>query len=376
MSVTENPMSLLSFDQNPSVEGFPNFKGYVTPSNMPISLPSAIPTSFQSVPTSLPTSSSRALFSPPSYRDSNLYGGKQVSSNVALAGLPIIHILNQQALPRSQWVGSGNTIPQIPGPEPEGLTVHKVLMIIAIIIVILIVIWVVSLFFKDAKRGQKATTGGSKIQKPASSTTPLTSLTKVEPEPSPPKPVGAFSRLLRPTVQTGTTTASVGSSTTQSTVNGVTTEVKDEIETFTSEAGNLLRTGASDGSKMLGMINADGTAFLAAGTSDASQLLSTITADSNALLSAGASDASQLLSAMTADASTLLTTATALSKDIGSTNIVTDVTQLVNNVKSGNASSITSSATNVLGDLSKISTQLATGSKAATTNSTPPSSSS
>ena len=344
MSVTENPTSLLSFDQVPSVEGVPSFRGYVTPSSIPISLPSAVLPSFQSVPTSLPTSSSRALISPPSYRDSNLYGGKQLSSNVSLAGLPIIHILNQQALPRSQWVGSGNTIPQIPGQQPEGITVHKVLMIIAIIIVILIVIWVVSLFFKDSKRGQKAITGGSKIQKSASSTTPLPASKKVEPEPSPSKPVGAFSRLLRPTTQTGTTTASVGASTLRSSLNRVADEAKDEIESLTSEGSSLLRTG----------------------TSDASQLLTTVTADANTLLTAGASDASQLLSTVTADANTLLTTATALSKDIGSTNIVSDVTQLVNNVKSGNTSSITASATNVLGDLSKISTQLAATSKAGT----------
>ena len=363
MSVTETPTSLLSFDQTPSIEGLPSFKGYVTPSSMPLSLPSAVPTSFQSVPTSLPTSSSRALMSPPSYRDSNLYGGNQTNSNASLAGLPIIHILNQQALPRSQWVGSGNTIPPIPGQNPEGITVHKVFMIIAIIIVILIVIWVVSLFFKDSKRGQKTTSGASKIQKPTPSPTPSLSSKKVEPEPFPPKPVGAFSRLLRPTVQTGTMTTSVGSSTLRSGLSNITEEAKEEIETFASEAGTLLRTGASDASNVLKTINADGTAFLATATSDASRLLSNITADSNALLSAGASDASKLLSAMTADASTLLTTATTLSKDVGSTNIVSDVTQLVNNVKSGNTSNITTSATNVLSDLSKISTQLAATSK-------------
>ena len=366
MSVTENPTSLLSFDQTSNVESVPNFKSYVTPSNMPLSLPSAIATSFQSIPTSLPTSSSRVLISSPSYRDSNLYGGKQLSSNVSLAGLPIIHILNQQPLPRSQWVGSGNTVPQIPGQDPEGITVHKVLMIIAIIIVILIVIWVVSLFFKDSKRGQKAVTGASKIQKPTSSPTSSPALPKVGPEPSPPKRVEAFSRLLRPTAQTGATTASVGASTLQSSFNRVADEAKDEIESLTSEAGSLLRTGASDASNMLSTIETDGTAFLAAGTRDASQLLSTMTADTNTLLTAGASDASQLLSTVTADANTLLTTATSLSKDIGSTNIVSDVTQLVNNVKSGNASSITTSATNVLGDLSKISTQLAATSKKGT----------
>jgi hypothetical protein len=365
MSVTENPTSLLSFDQTPSFEGVPNFKGYVTPSSMPISLPSAIPTSFQPVPTSLPTSS-RALMFPPSYRDSNLYGGKQLSSNASLAGLPIIHILNQQALPRSQWVGSGDTVPQIPGQTPEGITVHKVLMIIAIIIVILIVIWVVSLFFKDSKRGQKAITGGSKIQKPASSTTPLPAPKKVEPEPSPSKPVGAFSRLLRPTAQTGTTTASVGASTLRSNLNRFADEAKDEIESLTSEAGSLIRTGASDASQILRTLDTEGNALLTTGFSEGGQVWSTMAADANTLLTTGASDASQLLSTVTADANTLLTTATALSKDIGSTNIVSDVTQLVNNVKSGNTSSITSSATNVLGDLSKISTQLAATSKAGT----------
>lgn len=172
MSAIENPLSLLSFDQPLSIVAVPIVPSYATANKIPVPLADGIASSFKSpnavLPNSLASIVSNGMTPPPSYRESSLYAAGS-DPGVNAQGLPIIHILSKQPLPRSQWVGTSHVAsPPISDLKPflsEGVSWKKILIVLLIIFLVVVIILVIRLLYKDSKRCEKATTLGTSRNK-------------------------------------------------------------------------------------------------------------------------------------------------------------------------------------------------------------------
>jgi hypothetical protein len=172
MSAIENPLSLLSFDQPSSIVAVPIVPSYATANKIPVPLGDGITSSFKSpnavLPNSLASIVSNGMTPPPSYRESSLYAAGS-DPNVNAQGLPIIHILSKQPLPRSQWVGTSHVAsPPISDLKPflsEGVSWKKILIVLLIIFLVVVIILGIHLLYRDSKRCDKATTLGTSRNK-------------------------------------------------------------------------------------------------------------------------------------------------------------------------------------------------------------------
>ena len=172
MSAIENPLSLLSFDQPSSIVAVPIVPSYATANKIPVPLVDGIASSFKSpnvaLPNSLASIVSNGMTPPPSYRESSLYaaGG---DPGLNPQGLPIIHILSKQPLPRSQWVGTSHVAsPPITDLKPflsEGINWKKIVIVLLIILMVFFIVFVLHLLWRDSKRCNKATTLGTSRNK-------------------------------------------------------------------------------------------------------------------------------------------------------------------------------------------------------------------
>ena len=189
MSAIENPLSLLSFDQPSSIIAVPSVPSYATANKIPVPLADGIASSFQSPnavpPNSLASIISNGMTPPPSYRESSLYAAGS-DPGVNAQGLPIIHILSKQPLPRSQWVGTSHVASHpISDLKPflsEGINWKKILIVVLIIFLLFFIIFVIRLVYKDSKRCAKATTLGTSLNK---SKLPVTAKTETSGSPTP-----------------------------------------------------------------------------------------------------------------------------------------------------------------------------------------------
>ena len=172
MSAIENPLSLLSFDQPSSIAAVPIVPSYATANKIPVPLVDGIASSFKSpnvaLPNSLASIVNNGMTPPPSYHESSLYaaGG---DPGLNAQGLPIIHILSKQPLPRSQWVGTSH-VSSLPITDlkpflSDGVNWKKIVIVLLIILMVFFIIFVLHLLWRDSKRCNKATTLGTSRNK-------------------------------------------------------------------------------------------------------------------------------------------------------------------------------------------------------------------
>lgn len=197
MSAIENPLSLLSFDQPESVKAYPIVPSYATANKIPVPLVDGI-TSSLSLDAVLPNSF--RLTPPPSYRESSFSAGTDPGRNTQ--GLPIIHIINKQPLPRSQWVRTpetGNPVSDLKPLLSIGVNWQKIIIVLFIICLILFIIFIVGLLCKDSKRCNGATALGTSRSR-SKMLAPQLETPKVETANTPAVSphMSGFSRLLRP----------------------------------------------------------------------------------------------------------------------------------------------------------------------------------